>query len=88
MGLRTLHFTDLRFRPAVQIQEQDLRAYYDQLASQARGANAAAPVSSFEDSRDQIETLLTGQRVDEALDRWLAMARTQTPIVYRQQVVP
>jgi hypothetical protein len=88
LGLRTLRFTDLRFRPAIQIQEQDLRAYYEQLKAQARGANPALTLPSFDDSRDQIETLLTGQRVEDALNQWLVMARTETPIVYRSQVVP
>ncbi len=88
VGLRMLQFMNLRFRPAVQIQDQDLRAYYDKFAEQARSANPAKPVPSFEDSRDQIETILTEQRVEQALDAWLAMERSEVPIVYRSQVVP
>ena len=86
MGLRTLEFTDLRFRPEVQISEQDLRTYYDKFAANLREKKADVP--PFESSRDQIQELLTDQRLTEALDRWLAMTRNQTDIVYRPQVVP
>ncbi len=40
-GLRTLTFTDLRFRPEIQVSPEDVRSYYDQLARQP--SSAAAP---------------------------------------------
>ena len=86
-GLRTLRFSDLRSRPEVQISDQDLRAYYDQLAAGWREKNPEQ-VPSFESSRDQVEQLLSEQRLTDALDRWLAMTRNQTQIVYRVQVIP
>jgi hypothetical protein len=86
-GLRTLRFSDLRFRPEVQISDQDLHAYYDQLAVGWRQKDPKA-VPSFESSRDQVEQLLTEQRLTQALDQWLAMARSETQIVYRLQVIP
>ena len=79
-GLRTLTFTDLRFRPDIQIPDEDLRNYYDKLPG-----TAAAPKPSFEESRDQIERLLVEQRVIDALDRWLATARTTANIRYRDK---
>ena len=33
-GLRTLTFTDLRFRPDVQVSPEDIRSYYDKLPPQ------------------------------------------------------
>ena len=33
---------------------------------------------------DQMEKLLTDQRVVQALDRWLGMQRTDTEILYRE----
>jgi hypothetical protein len=86
-GLRTLRFSDLRFRPEVQISDQDLRTYYDRLAAGWREKNPEQ-VPSFESSRDQVEQLLSEQRLTEALDKWLAMTRNQTQIVYRAQVLP
>ena len=73
-GLRMLRYTDLRFRPEVQISEEVLRAYYDKLA----------PPQSFEASRGDIEKLLTNQQIMQALDRWLEMSRGETAIVYRE----
>ena len=79
-GLRTLTFTDLRFRPDVQVSPDDVRSYYDKLPN-----SAAAPNPSFEDSREQIEKLLAEQRVLDALDQWLAMARGPANIRYRDK---
>jgi hypothetical protein len=75
-GLRMLRYTDLRFRPEVQLSEDTLRAYYDKLA----------PPQTFEASRGDIEKLLTDQQTMQALDRWLAMARGETAVAYRQGV--
>ena len=73
-GLRMLRYTDLRFRPEVQISEETLRAYYEKLA----------PQQTFEASRGDIEKLLTNQQTMQALDRWLEMSRSETAIVYRE----
>jgi hypothetical protein len=76
-GLRTLRFTELRFRPEVQLSDDELRDFYITLPE---------PRPSFEESRPQIEKLLTEQREMQALDRWLGMARTSEQILYREQV--
>jgi hypothetical protein len=77
-GLRALRFTELRFRPEVQVSPDELREYYDRTVSKQPGQ-----VPSFEQSREQIEKLLTDQRVTQALDRWLGMQRTSLEILYR-----
>ncbi len=78
-GLRALTFTDLRFRPAIHISDEDVRDYYDKLAS-----NVAGQPATFEASRAQIEELLIGRRVLEALDMWLMSARENADIRYRE----
>jgi len=82
-GLRMLRYTDLRYRPEVDISEDALHAYYDKLTANA-GSTSARP--SFEASRNDIEKLLTGQQTMQALDRWLSMARSETPVVYHEAV--
>ena len=74
-----LAFIETRFHPGIQIPEEEIRAYYDQ---------QIAPKSkmSFDDVRGDIEYILTQQRVDNELDRWLGQVRTQTRIRYRQEV--
>jgi hypothetical protein len=79
-GARTMAFSDLRFRGAARISEEELRAYYDGLAGRASGA------PSFEASRDQIEELLRGERALEALDEWLKTARKSVRIEFREKV--
>jgi hypothetical protein len=84
-GIRALRFTDLRFRPEVQLSDEDLHEYYDSMAAQWRRANPAQ-MPTFEASRDQIEKLLTDQRVIQALDRWLGTTRSETQILYKEEV--
>ena len=84
-GIRALRFTDLRFRPEVQLTDDDLHEYYDSMAAQWRRANSTQ-VPTFEASRDQIEKLLTDQRVTQALDRWLGTTRSETQILYKESV--
>jgi hypothetical protein len=84
-GIRALRFTDLRFRPEVQLTDEDLHEYYDSMAAQWRRSNASQ-VPTFEASRDQIEKLLTDQRVTQALDRWLGTTRSETQILYKDSV--
>jgi hypothetical protein len=84
-GIRALRFTDLRFRPEVQLSDDDLKDYYDSMAAQWRRANPGQ-VPTFDASRDQIEKLLTDQRVTQALDRWLGTTRSETEILYKEEV--
>lgn len=82
-GLRTLAFTNLRFRLDVTVSDGEIRAYYDKLVRQP--ASAAGPVPSLESSRDQIEKILVEQKVLEALDQWLVMARAAARIRYHDK---
>ena len=79
-GLQMLRYTDLRFRPEVQLSDENLRAFYDKLAQKGDA------VRSFEASRTEIEKLLTDQQTMQALDRWLGMTRSETTILYRDAV--
>ncbi len=81
-GARALRFTDLRFRPEVEISDADLRSAYDKYVSQWKAAHTEPP-PSFEESRANLENLLTDQRSLEALDKWLAARRMQSHIDYR-----
>jgi hypothetical protein len=82
-GTRALRFTDLRFRPEVQISDQDLIAAYDKFAADWRASHSTAP-SPFEDNRADIEKLLTDQRATAALDEWLETARQKRHVEYRE----
>jgi len=80
-----LRFIAIRFRPGVQVSDQDIQKYFDEtVAPAARAAHPGEPVK-LEDYRGQIEEKLTGDRADEDLNRWLALARKRNEIVYHEE---
>ena len=80
--LTVLSFIDYRFRPGIQLPESDLRNFYEQEAAKWR-EQGLKEVPSFEDARGKIEQVLTQQRIDQAVDRWIGDTRTQVEIRYR-----
>jgi hypothetical protein len=83
--ITVLRFIDFRFRPAVQLTEADLEARYHDFAREFRRTRQHEP-PSFEQARAGLEKLLTEERVNQALERWLGEARSQAVIRYREQV--
>ena len=84
--LTVLRFLDLRFRPGVQVSEEEIEEYFKQhLAPKLQKANPAAELS-LSDYREQIEQALIGERVDKASDLWLKEARDHTRIEFRANV--
>ena len=82
-----LEFIEVRFRPSVQVTDQQIQDYFDKVvAPAARTAHPTAPVS-LGDYRTQIEQTLTGQREDEEMDTWLRDARRRTEIVYHEEAL-
>ena len=80
-----LLFVDDRFRPAVQVTEQEIKDYFDKVvAPAARAAHPDQP-ATLDAYREQILRTLTGQRADEEMDRWLKEARARTEIVYHPE---
>jgi hypothetical protein len=75
-----LRFIEMRFRPGVQVSEDDIREYFDR---QIKPGNSQ-PVS-IEDYRDRIEEALTGERADKELDSWLKEARSRNKITYHPE---
>lgn len=84
--LTLLRFIDFRFRPGILVSDSDLQAYYQQQLSKWQ-AQGVKPIPTLEDARPQIEEILTQQRIDESLDRWLAEARTQVTIRYHDEAL-
>lgn len=80
--LTVLRFVDLKFRPGVFINEDQLQAYYRSHLDEFKKAHPAA--SSFEDVRGEIEETLVGQRVNELFYAWLDEKRKAASIEYRE----
>jgi peptidyl-prolyl cis-trans isomerase SurA len=81
-----LRFIDYRFRPGIQISDADVRAYYQQQLDKWK-QEGVAPVPALEDVRPSIEGALTEQRIDQAVDRWLADTRTQVNIRFHDEAL-
>jgi hypothetical protein len=83
--LQLLNFIDLRFRPAVQVTEEDVEKYYrENLAATHPGA-VAVKAPPLTDVHDQIQQKLTGERVDQQLDQWISRSRSRAIIRYIDQ---
>lgn len=83
--LTLLRFIDVRFRPAVQVTDQDIRNYFEKTVKPvAEKSHPGKPVT-LDEYRDRIRETLTGQRADLELDNWLKETRQRTEIVYHQE---
>jgi peptidyl-prolyl cis-trans isomerase SurA len=82
---RFLSFINVRFRPAVQVTEAEVRDYFETTVLPA--AQAANPGATFtlDEFRDRIVTRLTGDRVDQQIAQWLAETRRRTEIVFHEE---
>ena len=75
--LTLLRFVDVRFRPGVQVSDEEVRAYFEK---------KVAPASaSLDDVREKIEQVLIAERVDHDLDQWLKVARQRVGVEYRKE---
>jgi peptidyl-prolyl cis-trans isomerase SurA len=81
--LTLLDFIALRFRPGIQISEDEIREYYE---FQLVPNTSPEERPSLEEAHSRIENILTEERVNAALDRWLGQTRTQTRIIYKEEV--
>jgi len=81
--LTVLSFIQQRFQPGVLVSDQEVRAYYDQhRAELQRESPQNGTLAALE---PKIRSLLTGEDVNEEFEEWLANARHDTHIEYRQE---
>lgn len=78
-------FIDIRFRPAVQLTQTDVKDYYERELLPKWSSLTDKP-PTLEEATPSIESILTSERADHALDRWLGQMRTQTRIRFRPEV--
>lgn len=71
-----LTFLNLRFRPAVQVTDQDVQKYLRE--------HLREPAAASNQTRAAIEQQLTTERADKELDAWLQDQRTRTKIGYNE----
>jgi hypothetical protein len=81
-----LTFLNLRFRPAVQVTDQDIQKYYDENILKVEGkARQKAQAGALNEMRTAIQEKLTNARADKELDLWLQDQRKRTKIEYMEK---
>lgn len=84
--LTTLRFLDLRFRPGLQISDEEIAAYFNEKVAPELSKTHPGVQFSAVDYREKIEEALIAERVDKASDAWLKEARDHTRIEFRAAV--
>jgi len=86
--ITTLGFLDFRFRPGLQINDDEIAMYFaDRVEPELKKKNPDRKFSAG-DYRLQIEQALLGERLDKAADSWLKEAHERTHIEFRPDVFP
>ena len=75
-----VRFVEVRFRPAVQVTDEDVQKYFRQ--HYATKTEQGKPVS-LESLKDQILEQLTAERADEQMEDWLKETRKQVQVNFR-----
>lgn len=84
--LTVLRFIEFRFRPGIQIAAEDIRDYYEKKFLPDWRSRSKEPPPSAEDAASAVEEILLQERIDNQLDRWISLTRTQVSIRYREEV--
>ena len=84
--LTVLRFIEFRFRPGIQIVAEDIRDYYEKKFLPDWRSRSKEPPPSGEDAASAMEEILLQERIDNQLDRWISLTRTQVSIRYREEV--
>jgi len=82
--LTLVRFIEVRFRPGVQVSDQDIENYFDKVVKPAAEAAHPDEPVSLDDYREKIQETLAGRRADQEVDQWLRQAEKSTEIVYHE----
>jgi peptidyl-prolyl cis-trans isomerase SurA len=84
---RLLLFIDVRFRPAVQVTEQQIEDYFHKSVEPAAEVAHPGQAVTIEEYRDRIEEKLIGEEVDRQMNSWLENARQRSTVVYHEEAL-
>jgi len=83
--LTLLRFVDVRFRPAVQVTDAEIQAYFDANRAALQPSSENTRVLTLDDLRSRIRDILTDQGADKQLDEWLSQARKRARIEFHPE---
>ena len=79
LQLRTLHFVEVRFRPAIRIDSHAVETYYREQLLPKMKEEGTDPVP-LKQVQAQIQEILVQQQMNELLENWLKVLRVQSEI--------
>jgi hypothetical protein len=84
--LMLLHFLDVRYRPGIQISDDEIRKYFDEhmRAAWMRAHPGQTPIE--DDYHASVEKTLISQAANLQVEQWLKEARRRTHIEYHDEV--
>lgn len=77
-----LRFIDQRFRPAVLVTDEEVKAYYDQ--HRAALDRQYPQIKTYQGMEPKVRGLLEGERLNQEFDRWLDAQRKRANVEYKQ----
>ena len=83
--LTLLRFIDVRFRPGIQIGDEEIRKYFDEHMSAGLMAAHPGQTPSVDDHRAGIVQKLIDQAADQQVEQWLKESRRRTRIQYHEE---
>ena len=84
--LMLVRFIDVRFRPGIQISDDEIRNYFDEHMRPELLREHPGQTPSLDDYRTAIEQKLSSQAADQQVEQWLKEARRRTHIQYHDEV--
>jgi parvulin-like peptidyl-prolyl isomerase len=83
--LTVLRFIDERFRPGIQVADDDVRKYYDQHLAEFK--RQYPQDSSFASLEPRIRDLLEGEEINKQFEAWLGDSRSRTFIEFHDEAM-
>lgn len=80
-----LSFIDVRFRPSVNVTDEQIQEYFEKTVKPAAEAAHPGQPVTLDEYRSRIEETLIGQQEDAAMNQWVASAKTRNDIVFRDE---
>jgi hypothetical protein len=83
--LTVLRFIDARFRPSVQVSDDDVRKYYDTHLAELKRQYPRD--NSFETLEPKVRETMEASQTDKQFEEWIAANRKSTRIEYHQEAL-
>jgi hypothetical protein len=78
--LTILNFIDIRFKPAVQVTDEEVERYYNEHAAALRHAHPGK--ATLDDLREELRNIIAGEKENQQFFSWLDEQRKDTKIQY------